>query len=278
MGFKADFIISCGSSVAGLNYFLSSDHEAQSIVVLKPGLLGCRRFDLTMLPEHDHPPNRTLRENICLTKGAPNLVDQDYLKEQSSRLLDRYSHLKLRAQLRIALLIGGNTHSYVLDGKHIRIAINQIKEVAEAINADILVTTSRRTPAHIESILQREFRKHSRCPLLIIANRNNVPEAVGGILGLSDIIVVSGDSISMISEAASSGKGTVVFPLKEKDKSKLRRDKYGPFIERLNEEGFILSCKVTGIGQAISDLAKNKIKTKVLDDNEVIFNAVRKIV
>ena len=41
-------------------------------------------------------------------------------------------------------------------------------------------------------------------------------EAMGGIVGLSDILIVSGESISMISEAASSGKNTIVFPLQKR--------------------------------------------------------------
>ena len=63
-----------------------------------------------------------------------------------------------------------------------------------------IITTSRRTPKKIENLLQREFKRHPACRLLIIASSNNVPEAMGGILGVSDLVIVSGDSISMVAE------------------------------------------------------------------------------
>src|SRR3989338_1604398 len=50
---KADFVISCGSSVAGVNFLLASDCRAKSIAVLKPGILGSYKFSLVILPEHD---------------------------------------------------------------------------------------------------------------------------------------------------------------------------------------------------------------------------------
>ena len=87
----------------------------------------------------------------------------------------------------------------------------QIKEAALHYNADILMTTSRRTPSAIEQIILKELKNFERCSLCIIANQRNIPEAVGGILGLSDLVIVSGESISMVSEALSSGKRTIVF-------------------------------------------------------------------
>ena len=46
MSVKADFIVSCGSSSAAVNYFLARDQQAKSISVLKPGILRYGCFDL----------------------------------------------------------------------------------------------------------------------------------------------------------------------------------------------------------------------------------------
>src|SRR5208283_2731741 len=97
------------------------------------------------------------------------------------------------------------------DDIQIRQLIGQIKEAAWHYNADILLTTSRRTPGTIEQIIFRELKNFERCSLCIIANQRNIAEAIGGILGLSDLVIVSGESISMVSEALSSGKPTIVF-------------------------------------------------------------------
>ena len=143
---------------------------------------------------------------------------------------------------------------------------------------DILIATSRRTPARLEQMLYKEFKKYPACPLLILANQENVSEAVGGILCLSDIIVVSGDSISMVSEAASSGKDTVVFLPQTRAKILKGENKCGAFIERLNAQGYILSSSVHNVGQSIYDIARNKIRTKPINDNEIILEAVRKVI
>jgi hypothetical protein len=278
MSIKADFIVSCGSSLSGINCLLAHDQQAKSIVILKPGLLGLNRFDLVVLPQHDWPSGRPVPNNVQITKGAPNLINQEYLKDQSERLVQRYSHLKFRQRLRVGLLMGGDTKSLYIDEREVRIIINQLKDFAGSFNAEILVTTSRRTSAQIEGLLFRELKSFDRCPLLISSSRNNIPEAMGGILGLSDIIIVSGDSVSMISEAASSGKKTIVFPVHYKGKNMLSSQKHELFIYQLHKEGFVVLTDFKHIRQTLFDMAKNKIYTQRLDDNEKILEAVRHVI
>ena len=55
MKYKADFVISCGSQAAGVNYILSQNHLAKSISILTPGLISKERFNVVVLPEHDKP-------------------------------------------------------------------------------------------------------------------------------------------------------------------------------------------------------------------------------
>ncbi|OGW98658.1 MAG: hypothetical protein A2Z81_07610 [Omnitrophica WOR_2 bacterium GWA2_45_18] len=278
MAAKADFIVSCGSSIAGVNHLLSQDHNAKSLVVLKPGLLGYDRFDLVLLPQHDVSRQDRSRKRVAVTVAAPNLVNEEYLKEQSVLLLNRFSHLKSHTRMKIGLFIGGNSKNVYLSEPQIRVLIHQIKQIAQEMNADILVTTSRRTPGHLEQLLHAELKKFPRCPLLILANKDNIPEAVGGILGLSDIVVVSGDSISMISEAAASGKDTIVFSPESRGGFWKGTDKHKVFIEKLYTQGFILSAEAGSVAQTINDVFKNKIHTKKIEDQQIILNAVREAI
>ena len=275
---KAEFVVSCGSGVAGVNNFLSRDYGAKSIAILKPGLLGYRRFHLVILPRHEmrkgYPPGASL----VYTKAAPNLISPEYQAEQSLVLLNRYPHLKNNLKLKIGLFIGGDSKNIFLDEHQMKVLIHQLTEVAQEINADILATTSRRTPAAVEQLLHKRLRKHPRCPLLILAGQDNVPEAVGGILGLSDIQVVSGDSISMVSEASSSGKNTIVFLPELRKKGTGTPNKHLDFIEELAAQVYILESGIKDIGRAVYDIAKGKIQTKPLDDNPVILNALRGII
>ncbi len=273
---KADYIVSCGSSTAGLNYLLSDDQKAKSVAIQRPGILGTQKFDLVILPQHDEPKKKP--DNVILTKGAINLITPGYLDEQSELLMKHFSHLKFSQRTRIGLLVGGNTEEYVLTEQQIKRVVNQLKEAAEQLNAEILVTTSRRTPACVENFIFRELKKHPRCPLLISPNRQDVPEAVGGILGLSDIIVVSGDSISMVSEAASSGKNTIVFPVAHRDKVLQRVLKHDRFIENLNSQGYIVSVQAKEIAQTVYAMARNKIKTNRLNDSDTVLEAARYLI
>jgi len=274
---KADVVISTGSGNAPVNHLISREHQARSIGILHQGLLSYARFDMVFLPEHDRAADETYSGNVVFTKGAPNLITDEYLQTHSDLLVKRYSHLKLRSKLLIGLLLGGDTKDYILDEMQSRILIHQVKEAAEQLDAHILVTTSRRTSAGVAHLVVREFRKYSRCQFLVIANRMDIPEALGGILALSDVLVVTGDSISMVSEAASSGKKTVVVPIKKRSEQ-IDDHKHHRFVDRLNEEGYILCSSPGMLSQALFNVAKNKIWTRRLDDSRVIRDSVRTIV
>jgi len=278
MSIKTDFIVSCGSSIAGINNLVSYDNNAKSIVVLKPGLLNYRRFDLVVLPQHDVSKAGSYNGKLAVTKGAPNLINEKYLKDQKQILLDHFSHLKNNYKYKIGIFIGGDSNNVYISADQIKILVHQVKEVAKELKASVLITTSRRTPLRIEKILRKQFKKDPCCPLLVLANKDNVPEAVGGIMGISDMLIVSGDSISMMSEAATSGKNVIVFFPQTKAKLLKIYNKHKIIIEKLNSQGYIRSFHVRDIGHAIYDVAKNKICTKRIDDNQVIFEKVRKII
>jgi lauroyl/myristoyl acyltransferase/mitochondrial fission protein ELM1 len=279
---KADYLLSCGSAVACVHFLSTPWQMAKSIVILKPGLLSLRGFDLVVLPQHDKPAVIPTQTRVAITKAAPNLINEKYLAEQTELLLSRYSHLKNNYRTKIGILLGGNTKNVEFTESMMKIIVHQIKEVAQQLNADILLTTSRRTPEHVEQLIWRELKKFDRCALLISAHQGNVPEAVGGILGLSDFIVVSGESISMVSEAVSSGKKTVVFrvgsSITENAVTDLGKNKYEKFVDRLNEQGYLVSCSPKGIGQALYSVMREKIRIKPLNDREILKNAVEQVV
>jgi len=176
--------VSCGSQTSGVNFILSRLFSTKAIHILKTGLIQWRWFSLIVLPEHDKPHPQSGTTPVVLTKAALNLITPQYLKEQKEKLLLRYSHLKNNVRLKIGVLIGGNTKGVVYDALQIRLLLRQLKEAAEHFNMDLLVTTSRRTPLAVDQTVIKELRNFNRCPLLIIPNESNIPEAVGGILAL----------------------------------------------------------------------------------------------
>jgi mitochondrial fission protein ELM1 len=273
---KPDVVVSAGSRVSAVNFWMTRDNLAKSIHVLRPGFFPLRDFGLVILPRHDLK-DQARPANIVVTDGAPNLIDKTYLDANVKGLLNRYSHLKMNLRNKMGILIGGDTKGVVLTEQQVRRVIHQIKEISGRYNLDLLVTSSRRTSEQVEQALVSEFKDFERCALLIIANRSNVPEAVGGILGLSTIVVASGESISMVSEAASSGKKVVVFPVDGPEMRPLD-NKYTRFVDNLANAGYIAYAETKSVGAVVDAVLKNKIPTRAVNDNAVIAKALETFV
>jgi len=264
---KVDIVISCGSSLAAVNYLFCRENLSKSFVLMKPSFLSLRKFDLLVMPMHDNPPRR---KNVVATQGALNLIDKDYLNLQAARLSIRQGIERDRFNFYIGILIGGEAKDFRLDTEKVSQVINQAKLAAERNNAGILVTSSRRTLKETEILLKREFSNYPRCKLLIIANEKNIPGAVAGILGLSKFAIVSPESISMISEAASSGREVIVF----EDRVGVKHKR---FLGRLSRDKHIYLCGSDKIGDLIAGRKEGPCGLLPLNDAEVIKKALGRI-
>jgi mitochondrial fission protein ELM1 len=109
---------------------------------------------------------------------------------------------------RIAVLVGGSSGPYVFDRSAARRLGRQASMTARAMGGSLLVTTSARTsPAAADALLAavdvpaycyRWRRCDDRNPFL-------------GFLALADAFIVTGESISMVTEACASGKTVLMF-------------------------------------------------------------------
>jgi len=282
VNFKPDIIISAGGAISALNYLLAKENQAKSIVLMRPANLSLKKFDLVILPRHDWPEGRGLasasqshwpvkKKNVVVTEGALNLIDADYLNQRSKRL--EQSNL-LRGPLLnscIGVLIGGNSKNFSISPLDIVELSGQIKKTAEELNADLLISTSRRTSSAVERALKDEFGDYPRCRLLVIANERNNPDVVGGILGLSSIIICSPESISMISEAVAAEKYVIVY-----NANGLSR-KHRYFLKNYREKGYIYLEEIQNLAGAIRELWVNKPKINAPEDNLRVIAGLNKI-
>lgn len=265
---RPDIVVSCGSSLASINYVLSRNNSAKSIVIQRPSVLSMNRFDLVVMPRHDKPP---MRKNIVLTGGALNVIDETYLKGRSEKLMSFLRPSSLAHRFYIGFLIGGDTKDFRLSRDLMKGIINQIKNFAEKENVGILVTTSRRSSITVENLVSQELEVYSHCRLLVIANKNNLPFTVGGILGLAEVIVVSPESISMVSEAASCGRYTIVF------KSNVSR-RHQDFLNYLAERKYIYITEPQDLCSVMYKIVTERPKIYTLDDRTIVRNALEKII
>ena len=268
IGSKPDVIISSGSSVAALNYILSRETLSKSIAIMRPSFLSVLRFDLAIIPKHDRPPKR---KNVVVTEGALNLINDDYLEDESRKLTQGQGLGLNRAGFRIGLLIGGDAKGFSLKPNTVSEVIKELKSAAEKLDADILATTSRRTPKGIENILKEEFRGYARCKLLVIANEKNIPEAVGGILGLSQLVIVSPESISMISEAMNSKRYVLVF-----NSQGLNR-RHHIFLKDCAKNKYIYLSEALDLSKRIEDIWMHRPEINTTRDNLLVREAITKV-
>lgn len=263
----ADIVISCGSSLAAINYIISRENQAKSIVIMRPPALNFRRFDLVIMPRHDNPLQG---KNIVMTEGALNLVDQEYLKEQAQELAGAINSQHPAAQFNLGLLIGGDTGDFHLDPGQLRVIIDQVKLFAKNRGAGVLVSTSRRTSPEIERLVKEEFKDSASLRFMVIASESNPAFSVGGILGSSSIVIVSPESISMVSEAASSGRQVIVFdaPLGRKHRN---------FLENLAAKKYIHLSRPDELGSLMDEIYVKQPQMNVLKDSDTLKQALGRI-
>jgi len=240
----ANIVIGCGSGTAGVNRFFSIENNAKSAHVLKPSMLGLNKFDMVVLPAHDGV-KPVAEGRVIVTDTTLNMIDEGYIKESSTRLRHEFCPER---QNKIGVLLGGDNRHYSLTGEVTEEVVANVIDAATKVDADLFLTTSRRTPHVAERVAKSALQAEKRCKMLLIANEKNLPDAVAGILGLSDVLVVSGESASMISEAVASGKKVIVFPLKKKKK---RDSKFEKMLKNMEEKGFITRTETGNLADAI---------------------------
>ncbi|MFH1996404.1 MAG: ELM1/GtrOC1 family putative glycosyltransferase, partial [Candidatus Omnitrophota bacterium] len=131
------------------------------------------------------------------------------------------------------------------------------------------------TPAAVGRLLKEELARNKRCRLCVIANEENPEGTVAGILGASDIVVASGESISMVSEAMCAEKNVVVFFPEKKHR---RVTKHESAIRRYASDGLIRVAETKNVGSAIADLYAKKAAPAKIDDMSAIYKAMRHLI
>lgn len=150
-------------------------------------------FDFLVVPEHD----RLRGPKVMLSRGAVHRVTPDRLAGERRR----FPALLSMPRPIVAVLLGGSNKAY-------RLTLRRLGEIAEAIAAILresggsaLVTPSRRTGADGVRLVQGRL---AGLPASVWDFAGDNPYFA--YLGLADAFLVTADSVSMISEAATTGK------------------------------------------------------------------------
>ncbi|MBP2313324.1 mitochondrial fission ELM1 family protein [Azospirillum soli] len=176
-------------------------HGRTFTVQIQDPQLSPRNFDTVVVPRHD----RLRGANVLVTRGALHRVTPKILAEAGERHAARLAHLP---HPRIAVLIGGNNGVYALTPTIMSDVADKLAALSRAHGAGLMVTPSRRTGTDNEAILRARL---SGLPAEVWDGTGENPYFA--YLSLADAIVVTCDSVSMTSEACSTGKPVYVIDL-----------------------------------------------------------------
>ena len=268
----ADIILSTGSSVAAVNLLLGRILRAKTVTCRRPSPIGTRYFDLAILPMLSwHHASR--KDNICRTIGVPNPISPESLGAKRKQL---ESELNLLDCLRIGVLLGGTDRHETITRDEAEWLSEICKGAAEKMNAQILVTTSRRTPPAVTDYLVSTVKHTDWCPLFITPDTSSeLEDPYRAILALSDLLIVTADSFSMVCEAASSGRSVVVLMLSEE---KTRLPKRYEVYRYMEEHSIVSRCKLDGLETHVANALASEMSNKSLQDTETAVGAIRQLV
>jgi hypothetical protein len=170
-------------------------------VQLQNPVIGSSHFDLVVVPRHDELHG----ENIISTRGALHRITRELLQRDSARLAPRLVRL---TRPYVAVLIGGSNAAYRLGPAEMTKLARQLAAIARERKASLLITPSRRTGEECLAILKTEL---TGVPHYLWDMSGENPYF--GLLGLADFIIVTADSVNMVSESASTGKPVYIVDL-----------------------------------------------------------------
>ena len=265
----ADIILSTGSSVAAVNLLLGRIFGAKTVTCRRPSPIGVRYFDLAILPMISWQ-SAMGNSNICKTIGVPNPISPDVLNAERERLK---RELNLPDCQRIGILLGGTDRHETITTSDAEKLSEICETVAAEMNVEILVTTSRRTPVDVVDHLSSTIAPTNWCPLFIVPDTpSKIPDSYQAILALSDLLIVTADSFSMVCEAASSGRQVAVLILSEQNAKLPKRHEVYRYME---EHAIVHRCRLDGLKQHITNVLTSNTSTVPLQDTETAVNAIR---
>ena len=189
-----DVIISCGrkSVVPSIHLKNTAKKKVFNIHIQDPKV-ELNHFDFIVAPEHDGIEG----QNVISTKGAIHYLTENEISENKDYL---NSFIKKDERKIWVLIMGGPTKYYDYSTKNMKHIFTALYKLLKKHDFQLVVIPSMRTP--INTIhYAREFFGENHTILMDVDKK-----AYLSALAISENIIVTCDSSSMISEAALTGK------------------------------------------------------------------------
>ncbi len=218
-----DVIISCGrkSVIPSIHLKKTSNKKVINIHIQDPKV-DLNHFDFIVAPEHDNLNG----QNVISTKGAIHYLTENEISENKDYLK---SFIKNDNRNIWTLIMGGPTKYYDYSTKNIKHIFTSLYKLLKKHDFQLVVIPSMRTP--INTIhYAKEFFGENHTIIMDVDKK-----AYLSALAISENIIVTCDSSSMISEAALTGKPIYIASILPKKNDK----RFRKFIKLFRELNII---------------------------------------
>ena len=230
-----NLIISCGRKSVIPSLLLKKKNPKIFTIHIQNPKVNLKNFDIIVAPEHDNLNGA----NILNSKGAIHYITDSEINNAKS-----YLKSKINSEKIVSLILGGPNKYYNFDRDQLIKIFSEVRSNFINEGFKIIVIPSMRTPKLIIDLAANEFKKDG----YVLSSVDK--QAYLSALALATYIVVTSDSTSMISEAATSGKPIFVAHMKPK-KNNYRFKK---FYQLFKEMGII-----RGLGENVENWKYNRL-------------------
>ena len=186
-----DLLIASGRKSIGVALHVKKQSGGKTFLVqLQDPRISPKHFDLVAVPQHD--PARGA--NVLVTTGSLHRVTPEKIAAEKNKFADVLNALP---PPRVAVLIGGTSKAHRMTPASTKKLAGQLL----GLNASLMITASRRTGIDNARLLRDTLKGPN-----IYFWEGDGENPYFALLGFADYIIVTEDSVSMTSEALSTGK------------------------------------------------------------------------
>ena len=201
-----DLVITTGWRTAHIARWIkkqSQDHT-QLVQMGRKGTHVAHLYDLAISCRYFRlPPDSRRIETLVPLTG----VSSEQLRDAAERWKNLFANMP---RPRIALLVGGTSYACRFDEETAyRLGVD-VRSFAEAMGGTVLATTSRRTGPQATAALKKGL---GYCCYFYEWQPDQSENPYLACLALAEILIVTGESESMLAEAAATGKPVYIYPL-----------------------------------------------------------------
>ena len=196
-----DLIISCGRKSVIPSILIKKKNPKIFTIHIQDPKVSFKNFDAIVAPEHDNLKG----DNIYNSKGAIHYITNLEINNARQYLAD-----KIKSEKIVSLILGGPNKYYSFKSDQIINIFNKIKSIFVSDGYKVIIIPSMRTPKEIIDLAIKEMGSYGH-----VVNKVD-KQAYLSAYALANYVIVTCDSTSMISEAATSGKPIFVAHMKAK--------------------------------------------------------------